>query len=233
MRDLKECQAEVFLRSEKRIKARKKRRNRILMTCIPMALGLTVAAAALWPEAPAGSTPEKETCALFSGSMVNGTAGSVVKVDVVGHNTVLSHVETADILKITDFLDSCTAPKPESTPMDTPMAPESDQEEPEENATVAGGRGEEPAAPGDNYASGGTGELPESGNKHSTTGGLLDQFDASLTADLTVILTAHDGTQTQYTLRGNRLTDLTHNKTYVLTPAQVTEFRSLLGVAQP
>lgn len=38
MRNLDECQAEVFRRSEKRIKARKTRRNRILAACVPLVL---------------------------------------------------------------------------------------------------------------------------------------------------------------------------------------------------
>ena len=38
MRDLKECKAEVFRRSENRIKARKKLRNRVLSLCIPACL---------------------------------------------------------------------------------------------------------------------------------------------------------------------------------------------------
>ena len=38
MRNLDECQAEVFRRSEKRIKERKRRRNHMLMTCIPLVL---------------------------------------------------------------------------------------------------------------------------------------------------------------------------------------------------
>lgn len=41
MRSLQECQAEVFRRSEKRIKERKKRRKHILMLCIPLVLCLT------------------------------------------------------------------------------------------------------------------------------------------------------------------------------------------------
>ena len=38
MRDLMECQAEVFRRSEKRILERKQRRNHILMACVPVVL---------------------------------------------------------------------------------------------------------------------------------------------------------------------------------------------------
>ncbi len=47
MRNLNECQAEVFRRSEIRIKARRQRRNRILMACIPLALCLAVSGAVI------------------------------------------------------------------------------------------------------------------------------------------------------------------------------------------
>ena len=47
MRELQEIQAVVMHRSEQKIKARKKRRNRILMTCIPMVLGVTVVTTAV------------------------------------------------------------------------------------------------------------------------------------------------------------------------------------------
>ena len=42
MRNLNECQAEVFRRSEKRIKERKRNRNRILALCLPLCLVLAV-----------------------------------------------------------------------------------------------------------------------------------------------------------------------------------------------
>lgn len=44
MRTLNECQAEVFRRSEKRIKARKQRRNHVLTNCVPLALCVSVLA---------------------------------------------------------------------------------------------------------------------------------------------------------------------------------------------
>ena len=42
MRDLKECQAEVFRRSEQRIKARKKTHKRIFAVCVPLFLVLSL-----------------------------------------------------------------------------------------------------------------------------------------------------------------------------------------------
>jgi len=50
MRNFEERKAEVFRRSEKRIKARKQRRNHILMACIPLALCLAILSAFLFPQ---------------------------------------------------------------------------------------------------------------------------------------------------------------------------------------
>lgn len=44
MRDLKECTAEVFRRSEQKIKERRRKRGRVLAVCVPICL-----AAAVWP----------------------------------------------------------------------------------------------------------------------------------------------------------------------------------------
>lgn len=49
MRELNECKAEVFRRSEKRIIERRKTRNRVLALCIPLCLMLTVWSATVLP----------------------------------------------------------------------------------------------------------------------------------------------------------------------------------------
>lgn len=48
MRDLESCKAEVFRRSENRIKERTRRRRRALTLCVPLVLCLVVGAA-VWP----------------------------------------------------------------------------------------------------------------------------------------------------------------------------------------
>ena len=50
MRDLKECQAEVFRRSEEKIKARNRTRRGILAVCIPLCLLLSLKAVTQVPE---------------------------------------------------------------------------------------------------------------------------------------------------------------------------------------
>ncbi len=49
MREIDECKAEVFRRSEKRIKERKKKRNHILSLCIPLCLVVTVWSVMIMP----------------------------------------------------------------------------------------------------------------------------------------------------------------------------------------
>lgn len=49
MRKLEQCKAEVLLRSESRIKERRKKRRRIMTWCVPLALCVTACLAALLP----------------------------------------------------------------------------------------------------------------------------------------------------------------------------------------
>lgn len=49
MRELNECMAEVFRRSENRIKAQKRKRNRILAICIPLCVALIVCSIVVLP----------------------------------------------------------------------------------------------------------------------------------------------------------------------------------------
>ena len=204
-------------RSEQKIKARKKRRNRILMTCIPMVLGVTVITAALWPKN--GKTPEfvgmpeNATCAQAEDTIAGGDFGSGARVEVTGGGIFLRYAETADVLKITDFLNSLEQPEnaPED-PMDVPLAPEA----PEDNRAPSGGKGE---------------SKDESGNTHSLSPGIFDDYSATLAEGLTITVTAEDGIQTQYRLVENILTDFTNNQVYPLTSQQVQELKSLLGVS--
>ena len=74
MRNLNECQAEVFRRSEKRIKERKRNRNRILAMCIPLCLIITIFSVAMIPGMlPAGM--DKAPAA--DGLSGNGTLGDI------------------------------------------------------------------------------------------------------------------------------------------------------------
>ena len=217
MRDLKECQAAVFRRSEIRIKERKKRRNRILMTCIPMVLGITVITAVLWSKTPTGpNSKETEAEAWCVGN--SPRVWQEILVSGQGKHLTYKNEET---LQIVGFLDACTAEKPIKAPENSPLDPESgkDCQMIPENA---------PEAPGDDKApSAGGGETTETENKHSVSQGVLDDYLVHADEGFTITINERQ----QYCLSGNLLADRTNNKTYVLTPEQADRLRELLGVS--
>lgn len=74
MRTFEERKAEVFFRSEKRIRLRRKRRSYMLALCIPLCLILTVWAAGLFPIVPGPTASEG---ASYPGDL-SGNADSIV-----------------------------------------------------------------------------------------------------------------------------------------------------------
>ena len=107
MRELHECQAEVFRRSEKRIQKRKQRRNQLIMACLPLVLCITILGAFLFP----GATPEDPS---FNGSAGGGLTEEkfeslscpIAKITVTGGNFYQTYKEVEDLLLISDQLYS-------------------------------------------------------------------------------------------------------------------------------
>jgi len=110
-RTLQECQAEVFRRSEQRIKERKKRRKHLLMLCIPLVLCLTAVSGLLLSgfgltkstdEAIPESIPELYYDGSATYPAVDISPGSVA---VSGNG--LSHLYTAEekVQGIMDLID--------------------------------------------------------------------------------------------------------------------------------
>lgn len=104
MRDLQECQAEVFRRSEQRINIRKRRRNRMFLSVIPLVVCITVFAMVsnqptIGTSNPGGSTECTIGCA-------------VSRIDVFGPGISLSNAEPSELLLIYNQLQ---AYEPEST----------------------------------------------------------------------------------------------------------------------
>lgn len=120
MRELHECQAEVFRRSEKRIKERKQRRQRILMTCIPLVLCLTIFGTFLFPQlnnnmqAPEGM-PESETQAAMGQDENQSMTCSIVEIKVSGNGVSIRYTDVADLLLISDQLNTYGTRAPETS----------------------------------------------------------------------------------------------------------------------
>ena len=111
MRDLQECQAEVFRRSEQRIKARKHRRNCIVALCVPLVLCLAVAMTFRLARGENGSLDgftggaSQENYESFSVSMDN--------VKVSGPDFSKIYTEPARVLQICEQLQAFSVRPPE------------------------------------------------------------------------------------------------------------------------
>ena len=81
-------QAEVFRRSEKRIKERKRNRNRILMCCIPLLICITVFSTAILPAMMPAKKGENlsDNCSDMAGN-ADGTNVAYVSVEVINVGT--------------------------------------------------------------------------------------------------------------------------------------------------
>ena len=107
MRNLNECQAEVFRRSEKRIQKRKQRRNHLIMACLPLVLCITILGAFLFP----GGIPEDPG---FNGAAGGGLTEEkfeslscpIAKITITGGNFSQTYREVEDLLLISDQLYS-------------------------------------------------------------------------------------------------------------------------------
>ena len=97
MRELHECQAEVFRRSEKRLKERQQRRNHLLMACIPLVLCLTIFGAFLFPQMDDFKQAPESSNEQFSGAMGKDEVGGLFAGSVeVSGNGVSSYFTSAE-----------------------------------------------------------------------------------------------------------------------------------------
>lgn len=88
MREINECTAEVFRRSEKRIKERKRNRNRILAFCIPLCLIVTVWSIMILPAMmPASKSDNSAGEGMDIMGSVDGTDAAFVRVEIMSIGT--------------------------------------------------------------------------------------------------------------------------------------------------
>lgn len=108
MKEISEYTAEVFRRSESRIKARRQRRNRILITCIPVALCLTICGTVLLPGiAPRGAGDPKKSVYAMDGmgnSEHSSISSSVSKITVSAEGVSNTCTDTEKIMILLDRL---------------------------------------------------------------------------------------------------------------------------------
>jgi hypothetical protein len=112
MRDFEERRAEVFRRSEKRIKERKQRRKHILLTCIPMVLCIMMSGVYVLPKMRAENLPDWNIAPEFSDThpaaeTVEDCLSSLVTdtVEVSGNRISHSYSSNRDVQRILGLID--------------------------------------------------------------------------------------------------------------------------------
>lgn len=232
MRELHECQAEVFRRSEKRIKKRKQRRKHILLACIPLVLCIALFAA-FFPQDTKTAAPEEPA---VNKAPMDGPAGnwdessslSVLRIDVSGLDFSKTYTDTADVMLISDQLCSYCQSVPET------------YEEPTEG--VLDGEYKENADTDDQesiIADSATDGTPAEKAPSASLNGSSDNDDIyGVTSDstnigYTITLTTDAGTQMEYYLSGNILENRTTNQSRKLTQSEANILKELLGIPNP
>lgn len=199
MRNFEERKAEVFRRSENRIKERKRNRNRILALCIPLCLIVTVWSIMILPAmmpASKGSNNASGEAMDIMGT-VDGTDAAFVRVEVVSTGTATqSSIQKDDVNEVaqiyytvqSSFVNSGGGNK------------ESANEEAEDDA------------------------LTEENKDYSQSG------TTNLSTGFRIIFSTENGTQTIYSLSGDKLVNETTKQETILTEEQRSNLLDMLGL---
>ena len=110
MKDLKDCQAEVFRRSEKRIKDRKKSEKRLLALSIPLCLVLLVSAITVLPEM--FSTKDKNTApesAMGAAGSIDGSNFTYLQAEIISAESVTQPILKSDMDEVAQLYDALQA----------------------------------------------------------------------------------------------------------------------------
>ena len=129
MRNLNECQAEVFRRSEKRIQQRRQRRKHIAIACVPLVLCVTLASAFLWPEEAVGGPGTSGSAAgVLQENIGESYISSIAEIAVAGSGFSRAFTDTSEVLQIWDGLSACQTQAPQAPQSGTISAGPSHQE---------------------------------------------------------------------------------------------------------
>ncbi len=197
MREINECTAEVFRRSEKRIKERKRNRNRILAFCVPLCLIVTVWSIMILPAMlPASESNDSAAMGENIGS-ADGTGAAYIRVEVVNTGTATQFSilkdDAAEVAQIYYTVQSSFVSSGEG------------------NKESVNGNVEDDALTEENK------DFSQSGTNGTSSG-------------YRIIFTTENGTQTIYSLTGDKLINETTKQETVLTEDQRSNLMNMLGL---
>lgn len=197
MREINECTAEVFRRSEKRIKERKRNRNRILALCIPLCLIVTVWSIMILPAMmPANKSNNSAGEGMDMMGGVDGTDAAFVRVEVMSTGTATqSTILKDDVDEVAQIYYTVQSSFVSSSGGNK----ESVNEEAEDDALTEN----------KDYSQSGT---------------------TNLSSGFRIIFTTENGTQTIYSLSGDKLINETTKQETTLTEDQRSNLLDMLGL---
>lgn len=199
MKDFQERRAEIFRRSEKRI-AQRRRRNRAIMSCVPLVICIAVLSAVKLPFLSAhkdGTNSPSEQIAMDTAAPSDGASDSVicsaVKIQASGAEGIFSKTveDPEQIEAITSIIESIYVGADTSSKEDTPP----------DCAVPSGSGAAGSSSPGDNKA----------------------YMVYTITVELS------DGSERSYTVSDERFTDVESGVHVLLSDAQLQELMSLLS----
>ena len=210
MRDLMECQAEVFRRSEKRIKERKQRRSHILMACVPVVFCAALLFA-LKPIMPSDQKTEPEDTTQQESTGLPESDGMMASnsVEVIGSGFSNNVTMLEDFQAITGIIESITTGSGDRN-----------------NATT-----DEPLY-GD--ASDVDGDASDVDGDASDVDGAASDVDgaAPMSGGYLVTVIGEDGTETVYRLDGLSLVNQTTNERFLMDAETGSLLNNALGIPQ-
>ena len=209
MRSLQECQAEIFRRSKIRIR---RRRQRVLAACIPLALCVTLGTVALWPR------EEKTGASDLVGGLSLETAASMeyslTEVRVTGSGVALCYAEPETAARILAIVEDSPKYQTYSYAQDEPEVT------PETYGEVSDGTNIDR-----HWAVGGT------GGDSNNTGATMAPPETEPTA-YTLTFVYRDGSTQIYTLSGYQLKDTATDQIRYLSPEDADALEKLLQLPQ-
>ena len=205
MRNFDERKAEIFRRSEIRIKERKRNRKRILALCIPLCLCIAILSVIYLPDMMISSDKNNSTEEMnMADGVENSSEFIYTSLEITSNatatsGTVTSDIEKVDIENLYNIIQSAFAVEDDSV-----------QSSQEQNTETQKG---ESAAGGENHSA-------------------SDQTQ-TLTKNIiyTITFSGENGLKTIYTLDGNLLTNTATKQEILLTDNQLLELQKAFGLA--
>lgn len=203
MRNFDERKAEIFRRSENRIKERKRNRNRILALCVPLCLCIAILSVIYLPDMMI--SPDKSNTAgdmNMAGGVENSSGFVYTSFEITSTKTAKSDTDKQNIENIYNIIQSAFTVNDYSD--DVEQETTTDRSEFPQEQKPSTQKGESTLKGEDNYST-----------------GLVESFSKGVAYTLT--FTADNGQKIVYTLCDNILTNETTNESVTVTEDQLKD----------